>query len=563
MNDEKIITTESGELKAKGTGHKPSPLQPIFYAGVLIIGMFIGTNLGDKNILQVKTARDENPNKLVSLIDYIEDNYVDSVDKRKLIDDAIRSVLQNLDPHSYYMTAEETADEQEKLQGKFGGVGIEFIILRDTLMVVKTVEEGPAQKSGVMDGDRIIKIDGQEISGKTLKSDKVQSLLKGDPGTEVNITVYRPLEDSQKEITIKRGSIPIESLQASFMVNDSIGYIKLDRFAQTTYVEFMKAAGELETQGCTKIIFDLRGNGGGLMDQATKIVGEFLPDGKKILYTEGLHNGKEEVYNDKDGKFINMGLVVLIDQNSASASEIVAGALQDWDRSVTVGRRSFGKGLVQHEMEMADRSALRLTVARYYTPSGRCVQKPYGDSIAYHDDFHQRLTRGELTVADSVHFPDSLKYKTAGGRTVYGAGGIMPDIFVPLDSIYFSGLLSDLAYSSVIRDYSFNYIDAHRKDLKKYKMADDFVKDFVVSEAMLSAMLTMAEKEKIEIRKSVLVKVSGQIKSRIKAQIARNLYGDTAMYKVLLMSDQDFKKAQTVAAHGVEASKPAAKNKKK
>ncbi|MEN9639401.1 MAG: hypothetical protein RLZZ262_1269, partial [Bacteroidota bacterium] len=431
MKDERIITNTNGELQSENNGKTPSPFQPIFYAGVLIIGMFIGTNLGDKNILQVKTTKEENPNKLVSLIDYIEDNYVDSVDKRKLIDDAIRSVLENLDPHSYYMTAEETAEEQEKMQGKFGGVGVEFIILRDTLMVVKTVDDGPAMSAGVQDGDRIIKIEGAEISGKTLKSDKVQSMLKGEPGTNVNITVYRKNEGN-KDITIKRGSIPIKSLQASFMVNDTVGYIKLDRFALTTYAEFMKAASEMELKGCKKIIFDLRGNGGGLMDQATKITGEFLPKDTRLLYTEGLHNGKDEVFTDKDGQFLKMGLVVLIDQNSASASEIVAGALQDWDRSITVGRRSFGKGLVQHEMEMADRSALRLTVARYYTPSGRCVQKPYGDSIAYHDDFHQRLLRGEFTVADSVHFPDSLKYKTAAGRTVYGAGGIMPDIFVPM-----------------------------------------------------------------------------------------------------------------------------------
>jgi carboxyl-terminal processing protease len=561
MKDERIITNTNGELQSENNGKTPSPFQPIFYAGVLIIGMFIGTNLGDKNILQVKTTKEENPNKLVSLIDYIEDNYVDSVDKRKLIDDAIRSVLENLDPHSYYMTAEETAEEQEKMQGKFGGVGVEFIILRDTLMVVKTVDDGPAMSAGVQDGDRIIKIEGAEISGKTLKSDKVQSMLKGEPGTNVNITVYRKNEGN-KDITIKRGSIPIKSLQASFMVNDTVGYIKLDRFALTTYAEFMKAASEMELKGCKKIIFDLRGNGGGLMDQATKITGEFLPKDTRLLYTEGLHNGKDEVFTDKDGQFLKMGLVVLIDQNSASASEIVAGALQDWDRSITVGRRSFGKGLVQHEMEMADRSALRLTVARYYTPSGRCVQKPYGDSIAYHDDFHQRLLRGEFTVADSVHFPDSLKYKTAAGRTVYGAGGIMPDIFVPMDSVYFSGLLSDLAYSSVIRDYAFNYIDANRKELGKFKTVDDFVANFVVTESMLSAVLNMAQAEKIDVKRSVLNKVSAQIKSRIKAQIARNLYDDTAMYKVLLQSDQDFKKAQQIATQGAQSSAPT-KGKKK
>jgi carboxyl-terminal processing protease len=282
------------------------------------------------------------------------------------------------------------------------------------------------------------------------------------------------------------------------------------------------------------------------MGQAAQIVEEFLSEDKTIVKTKGVHTGEDEIRSSKKGKFRDMNLVVIIDQNSASASEIVAGALQDWDRSVIVGRRSFGKGLVQHEMELADNSALRLTVARYYTPTGRCIQKPYGDSINYDGDFAQRFEHGELTSADSIQFPDSLKFKTPAGRIVYGGGGIMPDVFVPLDTVYFSGLLSEIAYSGIIRDYCFNYLDEQRVAMKKYKTADEFIEKFSVSDAMISSLLSMAEKEKKNINKAVVKKITPQLKTRVKAQLARSLYDDDAMYKVLLETDQDFKKALQV-----------------
>ena len=535
---------QPGELN---NNRKPSPVQPLLFALTLIAGMFIGTNLGDKNLLQVKPSVEQNANKLVSLIDFIEDNYVDSIDKKQLIEDAIASVLKNLDPHSYYMGSEEVALEKERMKGEFSGVGIEFLILRDSLMVVKTIAGGPSEKAGLQSGDRIVMVDANEISGKELDGDKAQKLLKGKQGSQVNVTVIRPGEAAKKEFSIERGSIPIESVNAAFMVNDSVGYMRIERFAEKTYDEFIEAAAVLEEKGCSSLILDLRGNGGGLLNQAAEIVEEFLSEGKTIVRTRGIHTGEDEIRSGKKGKYRDLNIVVMIDQNSASASEIVAGALQDWDRAVTVGRRSFGKGLVQHEMELADNSALRLTVARYYTPTGRCIQKPYGDSIAYESDFQKRLEKGEFTTADSVHFPDSLRFRTPSGRLVYGGGGIMPDVFVPLDSIYFSGLLSEIAYSGIIRNYCFTYLDSHRKEMRKYKSPDEFINKFNVSDAMLSGLIEMAEKEEIKINKQVVRKISTQLKSRIKGQFARSLFDDDAMVKVSLESDPDFKRALQVA----------------
>lgn len=525
---------------------KPSPVQPLLFALTLIAGMFIGTNLGDKNLLQVKPSIEQNANKLVSLIDFIEDNYVDSVNKRQLIEDAIASVLKNLDPHSYYMGSEEVAIEKERMKGEFSGVGIEFLILRDSLMVVKTIAGGPSENAGLLSGDRIVMVDGQPISGKELNGDKAQKLLKGKQGSQVRVAVVRPGEGI-KEFSIERGSIPIESVNASFMVNDTVGYMRIDRFAEKTYDEFLEATERLEEKGCSSLIIDLRGNGGGLLNQAAEIVEEFLTEGKTIVITRGIHTGEDEIRSSKKGKYRNLNVIVMIDQNSASASEIVAGALQDWDRAVTVGRRSFGKGLVQHEMELADNSALRLTVARYYTPTGRCIQKPYGDSINYEDDFQKRFQKGELTSADSVSFPDSLLFRTPSGRLVYGGGGIMPDVFVPIDSIYFSGLLSEIAYSGIIRNYCFTYLDGHRKEMRKYKTADEFIEKFSVTEAMLTGLLVMAEMDGVKVNRQVVKKISPQLKSRIKGQFARNLFDDTAMIRVSLESDPDFKKALQVA----------------
>jgi carboxyl-terminal processing protease len=450
------------------------------------------------------------------------------------------------------MDPEDLAQAQEQLEGKFEGIGVEFMIYKDSLVVVKTVPGGPSEKAGLKAGDRIVEVEGKAISGKELDSDKAQKLLKGKGGSEVVVAVARRGNEKSLPFTITRGSIPIESVSASFMVNDTTGYVKVERFAQTTYDEFYEATKTLENKGCKKLVLDLRGNGGGLLDQATQMIEEFLPKDKTIVYTEGRHSAKEVIKSSKRGEFINMEVVVLIDQGSASASEIVAGALQDWDRSTTVGRRSFGKGLVQHEVELPDRSALRLTVARYYTPTGRCIQKPYGDSIDYAGDFHNRLVNGELTVADSTHYPDSLKFVTPGGRVVYGGGGITPDVFVPLDSTYLNAILGELTYTGIIRQFSFNYIDVKRKEFEKFKDGKDFVKKFQVSDAMVTELLGMAKAEGIAVTSANQKKLSAELKNRVKAQFARHLYDDNTMYQVLLESDKDFKKAMEVSKGSVK-----------
>jgi len=540
MNNERLDKYQQGKPKT------PSAFQPLYYAIVLIIGLIGGSVLSDQNTI-VMGGRQSNPHKLVSLINFIEKNYVDSIDKNKLIEDAINSVLKNLDPHSYYLSPDELARAQEELSGGFQGIGVEFLILRDSLMVVRTIPGGPSERAGLKSGDRIVGVDGQDISGKTLSSERAQKLLKGPAGSKVKVAVVRRGEEVPIDADITRGSIPIESVPISYVVEAGIGYVKVDRFAKTTYREFTRAMDELMDQGANRVILDFRGNGGGLLDQAISMVNEFLTPGKVIVYTEGVRDGREVEVSDKRGKYRDMEVVVLIDQGSASASEIVAGALQDWDRSVTVGRRSYGKGLVQREIELADKSALRLTVARYYTPTGRCIQKPYGDSINYADDFHRRLKSGELVSADNIKLPDSLKKVTPGGRIVYGGGGIVPDFFVPIDSILFSGVLAELNYYGVIREFTFDYIDRNRNALEAFANEETFVRDYEVSSAVIDQLAILAKQKNEGLTRVALNKLERELKVRIKAQIARTLYSERAMHKVFSTRDNEFAKALEIA----------------
>ncbi|MDZ4751793.1 MAG: S41 family peptidase [Flavobacteriales bacterium] len=554
MNNENLDNYRKVELENPETPSSAkakasqSSLQPLLFAGTLILGMFIGTNLGDHNIftVQQQPTSESNPNKLVSIIDYIENNYVDSIEKRRLVDDAIVSVLQNLDPHSTYISPEESARVSEQLKGSFEGIGVEFVILRDSLFVVKPIEGGPSIEAGIKEGDRIVKVDGKEISGKDLDAEKVTKLLKGPGGSKVQISVLGRGEEEERNFTIERGDIPIKSVTSWFMVDEEVGYIEVDRFASTTYAEFMKCALELKEKGMKKLILDLRNNGGGLLDQATGIVEEFLSEGKLIVSTKGVHKGTQLYKSSRKGKFRDMEIVVMINQNSASASEIVAGALQDWDRSVTVGRRSFGKGLVQNELDLPDNSALRLTIARYYTPTGRCIQKPYGDSIVYEESFAERFERGELTSADSVLINDSLKYRTPGGRIVYGGGGITPDVFVPLDTSLFSGAVSEVLYSGVLRKFCFDYVDANRRSLEKYADGKAFTLKFSVTDAIYKALLAAAEKEKIKTAELMKPRIREHLQLFVKGEIGRNLFTDNVRQQIVIQQDQDFRKALKV-----------------
>lgn len=526
---------------------RSSAYQPLYYALVLVVGLVIGSYMADRNTLVLGGGGQGNPHKLVSLINFIEENYVDSVDKAKMIDDAIQSVLRNLDPHSYYMSPEELAQAQEELSGGFQGIGVEFLILRDSLMVIRTIPGGPSERAGLQAGDRIVQVNGEPISGKELDSDKAQRLLKGPAGSTVKVGLARKGNASPVQVEIIRGSIPIESVPVAFVVENGIGYLKVERFAKTTYDEFRMEMDRLRNEGTKTIILDFRGNGGGFLDQAVSMVEEFLTPGKVIVYTEGVHDGREVMTSSRDGRYRNMEVVVLIDQGSASASEIVAGALQDWDRSVTVGRRSFGKGLVQREIELSDNSALRLTVARYYTPTGRCIQKPYGDSIDYSDDLHHRLVSGELTDGDKIELPDSLKKVTPGGRVVYGGGGIVPDVFVPLDSNLFSGTLAQLSAIGAIREYTFDYIDRNRKQLAMYTSEDEFIRLFEVTTTMLNELADQAAGSDSELTRAAVMAIAGEVSLRIKAQIARSVFSENAMAKVIARQDAEFAKALEIA----------------
>ena len=533
----------SEEIQNEKSGK--SPLQPLYYAFVLIVGILLGTLLADKNILTIKTGKEDNPNKLVSLIDFIEDNYVDSVDKKKIIDDAIASILKNLDPHSYYLNPEEYAKAKEEMSGSYEGVGVEFLILRDSLMVNRVVPFGPSFRAGIQSGDRIVQVDGKDISGKSLNNDGVMKMLKGDAGSVVNISVLRKKE--YLNFNVERGSLPLPSVPSFYKVEDGLGYIKIDRFARTTYDEFLAAGNALKNQGCNKFILDLRGNGGGLLDQATNIAEEFLEKDRLMVYTSGTHTGRNDYNTQKRGSFADIQVTVLIDEYSASASEIVAGALQDWDRAIVVGRRSFGKGLVQSEIELPDKSALRLTTARYYTPSGRCIQKPYGDSSKYFNETHQRWMSGELFNQEKISHVDSLKFFTPSGRVVYGGGGITPDVFIPFDSTSTSFALIDIINSGILRHLCFDYVDQNRSTLSSWKSFDIYQKNYKTEEALLEKTLLSAKENNILYTKAEVAKLKSQCSLRFKAQIARALFDENAMIRIMNGVDPELLKAVEIS----------------
>jgi len=523
--------------------NRSSAYQPLWIGLMLILGIYIGTNLNEGNVFQQnKSGNSENPGKLVNILNYIEENYVDSVDKKALIDAAINAILQELDPHSYYITPEEFAEMQEPMEGNFEGIGVEFMIQKDTLTVVTPLQGGPSELAGILAGDRIIQVDGENIAGVKVSNDKVMKMLKGPKGTEVKLILRRRNELEDLEFTIVRDKIPIESVVASFMTDQETAYVKVTRFAKTTYEEFINAMVKLQAEGAKKVVLDLRGNGGGYLNTAIPMVEAFLSAGELIVYTEGKASPRRDYLCEKNGLFRNMGLVVLINEGSASASEILAGALQDQDRAFIVGRRTFGKGLVQDEIALKDHSALRLTIARYYTPSGRSIQRPYGKGIDYEGDFEDRYTSGELLNADSITFPDSLKFSTKGGRTVYGGGGIMPDIFVPIDTTYDSEYFNELSYLGLLRQFSFEYVDKNRDKLLKMGDESFFVKQYQVAEDIMNQLFSYAQAEGLQKDEAGIKRSKKEIALRLKAQIAKQLYGDESFYKILLQADPDFEK---------------------
>ncbi|MCB0772205.1 MAG: PDZ domain-containing protein [Flavobacteriales bacterium] len=473
--------------------------------------------------------------KLQALLYQIDNMYVDSVDDNKLVDKAIVSMLAELDPHSVYIPKEDLEQVNEPLKGNFEGVGIQFNIVRDTIYVVDAIAGGPSERVGIRAGDRVVSVNDSTVAGTGVKNADVIKLLRGPKGTKVNVGVIRQGETDLLDFTITRDKIPIYSIEASYMAAPGVGYIKVSRFGATTTKELTEKLDELKKQGMKDLILDLQGNGGGYLRSAIEMADQFLDDRKLIVYTEGRATPREDTYATDAGSFPKGHLVVMIDEGSASASEIVTGAMQDWDRAVVVGRRSFGKGLVQRPVMLPDGSAVRLTVSRYYTPSGRCIQKSYADGLeAYRHDRIERLHDGELTNADSIHVRDTVKYYTNNKRVVYGGGGIIPDVFVPIDTTLSSAWFGQLVRKGITNTTALNYVDRNRSKLtRQYRTVDDFIAGFTVEADLEDLLQTQAMEAKIEPDSAGMARSKPLVDLRLKALIARDLWDTSAYWKVI------------------------------
>ena len=495
-----------------------------------------------------------NAQKFATTLYLIDNFYVDTVNSEKVVEDAIIAALKELDPHSAYLSKKDVEKANEPLVGSFEGIGVTFQLIRDTITVIGPTPGGPSEKVGIMAGDQFIKIDGEDAFGKKVDNEYVQKHLRGKKGTKVTVSVKRGKDPELMDFEIVRDKIPLNSINASFMMDNGIGYIKLDRFAQDSNKEFKAAMEKLKAEGMTSLILDLRSNSGGYLNTAIEMVDEFLKANQLIVYTEGLRSQRQEWKSTDQGTYTEGRLVVLIDEGSASASEILSGAIQDHDRGVLIGRRSFGKGLVQRPFNLPDGAVIRLTTARYHTPTGRCIQRPYEEGTEdYYKEMTKRLEHGEYFHADSIHFPDSLKYKTDGGRTVYGGGGIMPDIFMPVDTSYNSKLYTNLVRKGVFNKYTVDYAMANREEVKgQYKEFSQYNKNFVVTDAMIDEIKKMAEKEKVTWDEEQYKRSEKYIKLQIKALIARNVWEMQQYYEVTLTEDPTIAKAIEVISNKKE-----------
>jgi len=517
---------------------------PLLIAVGLALGILIGVYLINQNNSSKIIVN--SVTKFREIIGNIENSYVDEVNTEDLVDGAILDMLDKLDPHSVYIPKNDVELTNADLRGEFEGIGIEFNIIKDTILVVAPLIGGPSEAVGLRSGDKIVKVDGETVAGTGITIRDVVNALRGPKGTEVVVSIKRKNNKELIDFTIIRDKIPQYSIDAAYMINDEIGYIKVIRFASTTYEEFREKMTELTEAGMTKLILDLQGNPGGYMERAVDIADEFIPGDKLIVSQDGRvkrYNAQFRAY--RKGLFEENPVIVLIDEGSASGSEIVAGALQDHDRALIVGRRSFGKGLVQMPIPLSDGSELRLTISRYYTPSGRCIQKPYTEGKdSYHADRMNRYANGEYFNEDSIEFIDTLKYNTAKGRIVYGGGGIMPDHFVPLDTTLNTAYLSHLLYKNAIREFTLNYSNEHRKELEAMSLAE-FKNNFRVSDAMLKELIRIGETVDVTFNEEQYLISKPLIINRVKSFIARSVWNNEGWYKIANEYNEIFQEALT------------------
>jgi carboxyl-terminal processing protease len=525
------------EIKNKGM----AIYLPVIIALSVVIGILLGRFYGgansDKFIIIPKA------NKLDNVLNYIENEYVDEVSKNELIELAIPRILEDLDPHSQYIPASDLQKVNEPLEGNFSGIGIQFNMLNDTLVVIQTVPNGPSQKVGILAGDRIIRVDAIEVAGRKLPSDSIVRKLRGPKGSEVHVDVMRRSVEKAIGFSITRDNIPLYSVDVAYMIREGVGFVKLNKFSATTEEEFADAVSKLREQGMKKMIMDLRENGGGYMNAAIFIADQFLDGEELIVYTQGKARQKQEFHSTPGGLCTDLDLVILLDENSASASEILAGAIQDNDRGTIVGRRSFGKGLVQEQKPLADGSALRLTIARYYTPTGRSIQRPYTHDLHdYYADINARYLHGELENADSNKFSDSLKFTTKGGKTVYGGGGIMPDHFVPLDTSGVSDYFAQVRNQGLLYRYSLRYADDNRKMLSSFTTAGEFV-TYLNKQNVLRKFIVFAAKEGVKENPHDLRISEKILRVQLNAYIARNFMDNDGFYPIIEEIDNTLEKA--------------------
>ncbi|RZN83691.1 MAG: S41 family peptidase [Winogradskyella sp.] len=509
---------------------------PLIIGIAIALGVFIGGRLNFTDTSDRLFTTNSKKDKLNRLIDYIDYEYVEEINTDSIVDVTVNGILDNLDPHSVYIPKKDLERVTENMRGDFVGIGINYYPYKDTLAVIRPTEGGPSKRAGILGGDRIITADGDSIIGDNFNTEKISKKLKGEKGTKVKLNVYRPQTKEFLDITVKRSDIPIKSVEAAYMLTNNLGYIKINRFAESTYKEFKRALDKLQDRGATKLALDLRDNPGGFLGIAEQIADEFLEDDKLILFTKNKKGRRENIYATRRGDFEEGQVYILINESSASASEVIAGALQDNDKGVIVGRRSYGKGLVQREMALGDGSAVRLTVSRYYTPTGRSIQKPYnnGKNRAYFNDYYKRLRNGELMDSENIEIEDSLKFTTPEGKVVYGGGGIIPDVFVPLDRSFENETINYLRRSGHFGYFVFEELDKNRAIYKGVEKRD-FINNFSVSDDIVVRFQKYVNRQ--ERTKISFVAFNDVIKRLIKATLARQLYDDNAFEEIVNKSD--------------------------